>query len=189
MFWIIHRYYIDSTLGIMQIFNVSHSDKGLYTCIARTSLDEDTSAALITVLGRNILRCLFTVSPSLHCRHCRVWRSGHGTRIAGVISDISLYMIVLHIILLLSHCYCFMKCCCHETIVIIFPSSIPKSQIPKAPTDIKICNFLLKTIFGLKTELNKKLLLIKALYLQQTSNKIKLKLLKHFTPPEEGTHR
>lgn len=36
--------------GLLQIFNVSHSDKGLYTCIARTSLDEDTATARVTVL-------------------------------------------------------------------------------------------------------------------------------------------
>uniref|UniRef100_A0A8B9KU46 protein-tyrosine-phosphatase n=1 Tax=Astyanax mexicanus TaxID=7994 RepID=A0A8B9KU46_ASTMX len=29
-----------------------HNDKGLYTCIARTSLDEDTATARVTVLGR-----------------------------------------------------------------------------------------------------------------------------------------
>ena len=40
---------------ILYIFNVSHSDEGLYTCIARTPLDEDTAAARITVLGRNSL--------------------------------------------------------------------------------------------------------------------------------------
>uniref|UniRef100_A0A8B9KU09 Neural cell adhesion molecule L1-like protein n=1 Tax=Astyanax mexicanus TaxID=7994 RepID=A0A8B9KU09_ASTMX len=36
--------------GLLQIFNVSHNDKGLYTCIARTSLDEDTATARVTVL-------------------------------------------------------------------------------------------------------------------------------------------
>ncbi|XP_056305942.1 cell adhesion molecule L1-like a isoform X1 [Danio aesculapii] len=36
--------------GILQIFNVSHSDQGNYTCIARTSLDQDTASAYITVL-------------------------------------------------------------------------------------------------------------------------------------------
>ncbi|XP_060793958.1 cell adhesion molecule L1-like a isoform X2 [Neoarius graeffei] len=42
------RFYIDQ--GILQINNVSHSDKGLYTCIARTSLDQDTASAYVTVL-------------------------------------------------------------------------------------------------------------------------------------------
>ncbi|XP_053339344.1 cell adhesion molecule L1-like a [Clarias gariepinus] len=42
------RFYIDE--GTLQINNVSHSDKGLYTCIARTSLDQDTASAYITVL-------------------------------------------------------------------------------------------------------------------------------------------
>ncbi|KAI4881927.1 hypothetical protein NFI96_021097 [Prochilodus magdalenae] len=36
--------------GILLIFNVTHNDKGLYTCIARTTLDEDTATAHITVL-------------------------------------------------------------------------------------------------------------------------------------------
>ncbi|XP_016392215.1 neural cell adhesion molecule L1-like protein [Sinocyclocheilus rhinocerous] len=36
--------------GILQIVNVSHSDKGKYTCIVRTSLDQDTASAYITVL-------------------------------------------------------------------------------------------------------------------------------------------
>uniref|UniRef100_A0A3B4EM85 Neural cell adhesion molecule L1-like protein n=1 Tax=Pygocentrus nattereri TaxID=42514 RepID=A0A3B4EM85_PYGNA len=36
--------------GILYIFNANHSDGGLYTCIARTPLDEDTAAARVTVL-------------------------------------------------------------------------------------------------------------------------------------------
>uniref|UniRef100_A0A672Q8P0 Neural cell adhesion molecule L1-like protein n=1 Tax=Sinocyclocheilus grahami TaxID=75366 RepID=A0A672Q8P0_SINGR len=36
--------------GVLQILNVSHSDKGKYTCIVRTSLDQDTASAYITVL-------------------------------------------------------------------------------------------------------------------------------------------
>ncbi|XP_073794707.1 cell adhesion molecule L1-like a isoform X5 [Danio rerio] len=42
------RYFTDE--GILQIFNVSHSDQGNYTCIVRTSLDQDTASAYITVL-------------------------------------------------------------------------------------------------------------------------------------------
>ncbi|XP_072552280.1 cell adhesion molecule L1-like a isoform X3 [Salminus brasiliensis] len=41
-------FFIDG--GLLQIFNVSHNDKGLYTCIARTPLDEDTATARVTVL-------------------------------------------------------------------------------------------------------------------------------------------
>ncbi|MCI4387537.1 hypothetical protein PGIGA_G00075220 [Pangasianodon gigas] len=42
------RFYTDE--GILQINNVSHRDEGLYTCIARTSLDQDTASAYVTVL-------------------------------------------------------------------------------------------------------------------------------------------
>uniref|UniRef100_A0A3B4EPA3 Neural cell adhesion molecule L1-like protein n=1 Tax=Pygocentrus nattereri TaxID=42514 RepID=A0A3B4EPA3_PYGNA len=41
-------FYIDER--ILYIFNANHSDGGLYTCIARTPLDEDTAAARVTVL-------------------------------------------------------------------------------------------------------------------------------------------
>ncbi|XP_051516489.1 neural cell adhesion molecule L1-like protein isoform X2 [Myxocyprinus asiaticus] len=37
-------------VGILHIFNVSHSDEGNYTCIARTSLDQNTASAYVTVL-------------------------------------------------------------------------------------------------------------------------------------------
>ncbi|KAL2104146.1 hypothetical protein ACEWY4_001014 [Coilia grayii] len=36
--------------GILQITNVSHSDEGLYSCIARTPLDQDRASAYLTVL-------------------------------------------------------------------------------------------------------------------------------------------
>ncbi|XP_043081173.1 cell adhesion molecule L1-like a isoform X3 [Puntigrus tetrazona] len=36
--------------GVLQIVNVNHSDQGNYTCIVRTSLDQDTASAYITVL-------------------------------------------------------------------------------------------------------------------------------------------
>ncbi|XP_067302752.1 cell adhesion molecule L1-like a isoform X3 [Pseudorasbora parva] len=42
------RYSTDD--GILKIINVSYSDQGEYTCIARTSLDKDTASAYITVL-------------------------------------------------------------------------------------------------------------------------------------------
>ncbi|XP_023283342.1 neural cell adhesion molecule L1-like protein isoform X3 [Seriola lalandi dorsalis] len=42
------RYFVDD--GMLQIMNVNLSDQGTYTCIARTSLDEDSATALLTVL-------------------------------------------------------------------------------------------------------------------------------------------
>ncbi|XP_077070178.1 cell adhesion molecule L1-like a isoform X2 [Siphateles boraxobius] len=42
------KYFIDD--GILQIVNVSNSGQGKYTCIVRTSLDQDTASAYITVL-------------------------------------------------------------------------------------------------------------------------------------------
>ncbi|XP_051961372.1 neural cell adhesion molecule L1-like protein isoform X2 [Xyrauchen texanus] len=36
--------------GNLQIFNVSHSDEGNYTCIVRTSLDQNMASAYVTVL-------------------------------------------------------------------------------------------------------------------------------------------
>ncbi|XP_051736376.1 cell adhesion molecule L1-like a isoform X10 [Ctenopharyngodon idella] len=42
------RYFAED--GILQIVNVSNSDQGNYTCIVRTSLDQDTASAYITVL-------------------------------------------------------------------------------------------------------------------------------------------
>lgn len=35
----------------LHILDVNISDQGRYTCIARTSLDEDTATAFLTVLG------------------------------------------------------------------------------------------------------------------------------------------
>uniref|UniRef100_A0A7N8YN10 Cell adhesion molecule L1-like b n=1 Tax=Mastacembelus armatus TaxID=205130 RepID=A0A7N8YN10_9TELE len=37
--------------GILQITNVSHSDQGVYTCVARTPVDWDTASVLLMVLG------------------------------------------------------------------------------------------------------------------------------------------
>ncbi|XP_053281046.1 neural cell adhesion molecule L1-like protein isoform X4 [Pleuronectes platessa] len=42
------RYFMDD--GMLQIMNVNLSDQGIYTCIARTNLDEDNAAAHLTVL-------------------------------------------------------------------------------------------------------------------------------------------
>ncbi|XP_063064100.1 neural cell adhesion molecule L1-like protein isoform X2 [Engraulis encrasicolus] len=38
------------TDGMLQIANVSHSDEGLYSCVARTPLDQDRASAYLTVL-------------------------------------------------------------------------------------------------------------------------------------------
>lgn len=46
------RYFADD--GMLQITHVNRSDQGVYTCIARTSLDEDNATALLTVLGKMI---------------------------------------------------------------------------------------------------------------------------------------
>lgn len=43
------RYVVDG--GILRVMNADLSDGGLYTCIARTSLDEENATALLTVLG------------------------------------------------------------------------------------------------------------------------------------------
>ncbi|XP_053172851.1 neural cell adhesion molecule L1-like protein [Scomber japonicus] len=42
------RYSVDD--GMLKIMNVNLSDQGIYTCIARTNLDEDNASALLTVL-------------------------------------------------------------------------------------------------------------------------------------------
>uniref|UniRef100_A0A667YTC5 Cell adhesion molecule L1-like b n=1 Tax=Myripristis murdjan TaxID=586833 RepID=A0A667YTC5_9TELE len=38
--------------GILQIINISHRDQGVYTCVARTPVDQDTASALLMVLGK-----------------------------------------------------------------------------------------------------------------------------------------
>ncbi|XP_049893718.1 neural cell adhesion molecule L1-like protein isoform X2 [Epinephelus moara] len=42
------RYFVED--GILQIINVSHSDQGVYTCVARTPVDQDSASALLMVL-------------------------------------------------------------------------------------------------------------------------------------------
>ncbi|XP_077429904.1 neural cell adhesion molecule L1-like protein isoform X6 [Vanacampus margaritifer] len=42
------RYFAED--GILQIFNVSHKDQGVYTCVGRTPVDRDTASALLMVL-------------------------------------------------------------------------------------------------------------------------------------------
>ncbi|KAG7242999.1 hypothetical protein INR49_016765 [Caranx melampygus] len=42
------RYLLED--GILQIINVSHRDQGVYTCVARTPVDQDMASALLMVL-------------------------------------------------------------------------------------------------------------------------------------------
>lgn len=43
------RYFVED--GVLQIVNVSHSDRGVYTCVARTPVDGDEASAVLLVLG------------------------------------------------------------------------------------------------------------------------------------------
>uniref|UniRef100_A0A4W5NNW1 protein-tyrosine-phosphatase n=1 Tax=Hucho hucho TaxID=62062 RepID=A0A4W5NNW1_9TELE len=47
-FFSVDRYFIED--GILQIVNVSHRDQGMYKCVARTPVDQDTASALLIVL-------------------------------------------------------------------------------------------------------------------------------------------
>ncbi|XP_076609081.1 neural cell adhesion molecule L1-like protein isoform X3 [Chaetodon auriga] len=42
------RYFVED--GILQIINVSHRDQGVYTCVARTPVDQDVASVLLMVL-------------------------------------------------------------------------------------------------------------------------------------------
>uniref|UniRef100_A0A667Y9G4 Neural cell adhesion molecule L1 n=1 Tax=Myripristis murdjan TaxID=586833 RepID=A0A667Y9G4_9TELE len=44
----VNRYLVED--GILQIINISHRDQGVYTCVARTPVDQDTASALLMVL-------------------------------------------------------------------------------------------------------------------------------------------
>lgn len=44
--------------GMLRIMNVNLSDNGLYTCVARTSLDEENATAFLTVLGETGLHVI-----------------------------------------------------------------------------------------------------------------------------------
>lgn len=55
----VFRHFVDN--GMLQIMNVNLSDQGLYTCIARTDLDEDNATALLTVLGKIILEMIYYI--------------------------------------------------------------------------------------------------------------------------------
>lgn len=50
--------------GMLRIMNVALSDGGIYTCVARTSLDEMNATALLTVLGETGLGTVET--PACH---------------------------------------------------------------------------------------------------------------------------
>lgn len=43
---------------MLRIMNVDLSDNGLYTCVARTSLDQENATALLTVLGETGLHVI-----------------------------------------------------------------------------------------------------------------------------------
>lgn len=43
------RYFVEN--GVLQIVNVSHGDRGVYTCVARTPVDGDEASATLLVLG------------------------------------------------------------------------------------------------------------------------------------------
>ena len=43
------RYFVED--GLLQISNVSYEDQGRYTCVARTSIDQDRAEAMLVVLG------------------------------------------------------------------------------------------------------------------------------------------
>uniref|UniRef100_A0A674CCH0 Neural cell adhesion molecule L1 n=1 Tax=Salmo trutta TaxID=8032 RepID=A0A674CCH0_SALTR len=47
-FFSANRYLLED--GILQIVNVSHRDQGMYKCVARTPVDQDTASALLIVL-------------------------------------------------------------------------------------------------------------------------------------------
>lgn len=51
----VHRFRVFVESGVLQIMNVNLGDQGIYTCIARTTVDEDSATALLTVLGKSDL--------------------------------------------------------------------------------------------------------------------------------------
>lgn len=50
------RHVVDG--GVLRIMNVDLSDNGLYTCVARTNLDEENATALLTVLGETVVHVI-----------------------------------------------------------------------------------------------------------------------------------
>ena len=57
------RYFLED--GILQIVNVSHRDHGMYKCVARTPVDQDTASALLIVLGEKICQILYIKTWSM----------------------------------------------------------------------------------------------------------------------------
>lgn len=49
-----NRYFVED--GLLQIVNVSHLDKGVYTCLARTPMDGDKATALLLVIGERMFK-------------------------------------------------------------------------------------------------------------------------------------
>lgn len=57
----VNRYFVED--GILQIINVSHGDQGVYTCVARTPVDQDTASALLMVQGELTYEQYFCYEP------------------------------------------------------------------------------------------------------------------------------
>lgn len=57
----VNRYFVED--GILQIINVSHGDQGVYTCVARTPVDQDTASALLMVQGELTYEQYFCYKP------------------------------------------------------------------------------------------------------------------------------
>lgn len=57
----VNRYFVED--GILQIINVSHGDQGVYTCVARTPVDQDTASALLMVQGELTYELYFYHEP------------------------------------------------------------------------------------------------------------------------------
>lgn len=49
---VVLRYFVEN--GVLQIINVSHADRGVYTCVARTPVDGDQASATLLVLGEPV---------------------------------------------------------------------------------------------------------------------------------------
>lgn len=49
VFAVLVRYVLDD--GVLEIINVSFGDQGLYMCVARTPVDQDTAVAQLSVVG------------------------------------------------------------------------------------------------------------------------------------------
>uniref|UniRef100_A0A4W5NRX3 Cell adhesion molecule L1-like b n=1 Tax=Hucho hucho TaxID=62062 RepID=A0A4W5NRX3_9TELE len=89
-FFSVDRYFIED--GILQIVNVSHRDQGMYKCVARTPVDQDTASALLIVLGEQICQILYiktwsdpngSMTPQ-HNRNAYQWEPGNWNELQRV---------------------------------------------------------------------------------------------------------